>query len=97
MNNLVNKLNSLLEITLTLCVFVSSILVLSIEKYWWGGSWHHQVGLRHDSYLAIYKQELYTINNLIRLAIVACSISFFMIITVLDLLQVITTFVYASW
>jgi hypothetical protein len=33
----VNKVNSTLEVCLTLCVFISSFLVLSIEKYWWGG------------------------------------------------------------
>mmetsp|Transcript_11523 Transcript_11523/g.17370 ORF Transcript_11523/g.17370 Transcript_11523/m.17370 type:complete len:172 (+) Transcript_11523:29-544(+) len=36
-NNKANKLNFGLEIVLTLCVFLSAFLVLTIEKDWWGG------------------------------------------------------------
>jgi len=41
-NKSINKLNSNIEITLTVFIFISSFLVLSIEKYWWGGylSWN---------------------------------------------------------
>ena len=41
-NTKINQLNSSIEITLTVCIFISSFLVLSIEKYWWGGylSWN---------------------------------------------------------
>ena len=36
-NNKLNRVNSMLEIGLTISIFVSSILVLTIEKDWWGG------------------------------------------------------------
>lgn len=43
-----------------------------------------------------YKRELYTLNNLVRLVIVACSISFFMMISWLELSQSIATWVYGA-
>ena len=102
---MVNTINSRLEILLTLFVFASSFLVLSIEKYWWGGFLttatqpvHYQIGhhLTKIQLLETYRQELYTINNLIRLIIVASSISFFMIITLIETLQMIITFFYGT-
>jgi hypothetical protein len=45
----------------------------------------------------MYKQELYTINNLIRLVIVANSIAFFIIITMLEVLQVVFSSVYGLY
>tara|TARA_B110000285_G_scaffold27438_1_gene27052 strand:- start:17 stop:517 length:501 start_codon:yes stop_codon:yes gene_type:complete len=47
--------------------------------------------------LETYRQELYTINNLIRLVIVASSISFFMIITLIEFLQFLITACYAFY
>lgn len=43
-----------------------------------------------------YKQDLYTINNLIRLIIVGCSISFFMIITLMEAAQSMATVFYRA-
>jgi hypothetical protein len=37
MNNKVNKMNFYLELFITFSVFISSFLILSIEKDWWGG------------------------------------------------------------
>jgi len=37
LNNKINKLNFYLEIILTLSVFLSSFLILTLEKDWWGG------------------------------------------------------------
>ena len=60
-NNWVNRVNSMLEVVLTIGIFVSSFLVLSIEKYWWGGyltnsppyaHWHR---LRHHHFWQDYK------------------------------------------
>lgn len=53
-------------------------------------NWIHEV-------VAFYKWEIYTVDNLIRLVIVACSISFFVLITCLELSQILATGVYASW
>lgn len=115
-----------MEIILTLGIFVSSILVLSIEKNWWGGylsmeesddnipnveliksqgprhmihfalTWFHQRAhlIHQHRVFQTYKQELYTLNNLIRLVIVASSISFFVIISMLEVLQLALTFFY---
>jgi hypothetical protein len=37
MNNKVNKMNFYLEFFITFSVFISSFLILSVEKDWWGG------------------------------------------------------------
>lgn len=49
-----------------------------------------------DIYLQ-YEHELYTINNMIRLTIVASSIAFFMILSLLDLAQAVVTSVYGFY
>lgn len=36
-NNQVNRINFMIEMSLTIAVFISSFLVLTIEKDWWGG------------------------------------------------------------
>lgn len=36
-NDRLNRLNSVLEIGLTLSIFISSFLILTVEKDWWGG------------------------------------------------------------
>ncbi len=74
MNNRINRLNSSMEIILTLCIFASSFLVLTIEKYWWSAP------LGSGSYPTLIQKLL----SLTRLIIVASSIAFFMIITMLD-------------
>jgi len=53
--------------------------------------------MKHEQpWMVVYKQELYTINNLIRLVIVASSISFFLLITCLELSQVLVTALYSA-
>lgn len=95
-------MNSFLEIALTLGIFLSSFLVLSIEKYWWGGYLtqpHHHL-MRHlhsHSWYAAYKAELYTVDNFIRFVIVASAISFFMMISCLELAQAVATVVYSAY
>jgi hypothetical protein len=36
-NDRINKINFCLELTLTLCIFASGILTLTLERDWWGG------------------------------------------------------------
>jgi hypothetical protein len=36
-NDKLNRINSALEICLTLSIFISSFLILTVEKDWWGG------------------------------------------------------------
>ena len=36
-NNKVNKLNFYCELGLTVVIFLSGILILTLEKDWWGG------------------------------------------------------------
>ena len=36
-SKIINKLNFYLEIILTLSVFLSSFLIITLEKDWWGG------------------------------------------------------------
>jgi len=116
---MINKFNSHMEIILTIFIFVSSILVLSIEKYWWGGylTWniepsedtpfynnslyknlhsmkHH---ITNHEWYVYYESELYTINNMARLTVVASSIAFFMILSLLDITQVYVTGIYACY
>lgn len=118
-NYMINKFNSRMEIILTIFIFVSSILVLSIEKYWWGGylTWniepsednsgyfnklyanlhHMKHHIKHHEWYLYYEHELYTINNMIRLTVVASSIAFFMILSLLDVTQVYVTGIYACY
>jgi hypothetical protein len=95
-----------MEIILTVGIFLSSFLVLSIEKNWWGGylteentRFHNKAALflepiHSHRIFQTYKQELYAFNNLLRLVIVANSISFFIIISLLEIFQKIITLVY---
>ena len=118
-NYTINKFNSRMEIILTIFIFVSSVLVLSIEKYWWGGylTWNiepsddtplfnnvvylHLHSMKHHikqhEWYIYYEHELYTINNMIRLTVVASSIAFFMILSLLDITQLYVTGIYACY
>jgi hypothetical protein len=49
-----------------------------------------------DIYLQ-YEHEFYVINNMIRLTIVGSSIAFFMILSLLDVIQALVTSVYGSY
>lgn len=99
-NNQVNKINSCMEIILTIGIFISSFLVLSIEKYWWSENltnsspYRHWHRFRHHRMWNDYKQEIYTINNLVRLIILGCSIAFFLVITCIEIVQAFATIIY---
>jgi len=60
-NNIrINKINTSLESILAVSVFISSILILTIEKNWWGGylSWsndNEKEGMAYsDMMLSVY-------------------------------------------
>jgi len=86
----------MLEIILTLFIFISSFLVISIEKYWWDDKIKIPLYFQDSDFIEKYKREFYAINNLIRLVIVACSISFFMMISWLEISQSIATTIYGA-
>jgi len=90
----------MLEIGLTISIFVSSILVLTIEKDWWGGylssDKNSQAVKDHKEWIENYEKRLksspaYVFENTIRLMIVGCSISFFLMISLMDLIQTVLT------
>jgi len=91
-----------MEVILTVGIYGSSLLVLTIERDWWGGYLTH-----HDSnqnqvanfqdYLKngkqMYKENpLYKFENTLRLIIVGCSISSFWVLLFIDILQIVFTF-----
>ena len=97
----VNKINFYLEVFLTVAIYSSSLLVLSIEKDWWGGYLTH-----HDSdqnqahnfqdYLKngkqMYKENpAYVYENTLRLIIVGCAVSSFCTLLFIDVVQIIFT------
>ena len=94
-NDKLNRLNSALEITLTLSIFISSFLILTVEKDWWGGylsvEKNSQVAQDFHEWLRYGKQlrrpnPSYRVENTIRFVVVGCSISFFLIMMFLDIL-----------
>ena len=90
-----NKINFYTEIGMTVAVFVSSFLILTIEKDWWGGylTSEPEKTFWHD-YRKVRSNPKYTIENTIRLVILGISISFFMVIILLELTQSIFTLYY---
>lgn len=95
-NNRMNKVNSILEVGLTVSIFVSSFLVLTVEKDWWGGylsaEKNSEEAQNFRDWLRFGKRlrrpnPSYVVENTIRLTIVGCSISFFLIMSCLEVLQ----------
>lgn len=87
-NYMVNKFNSYFETILACTVLLSSVLVLSVEKYWWGGyfSWNSgNTNVAHFWNMSL-GHEFYTILNIVRFGIVGASLSFFLIISFLDII-----------
>jgi len=90
-----------LEVFLTVGIYSSSLLVLSIEKDWWGGYLtHHDTNQNQvhnfQDYLKngkqMYKENpAYIYENTLRLIIVGCSISSFITLLFIDVLQIIFT------
>ena len=81
--------------TLTLCIFASGILTLTLERDWWGGEF---TASEHSSkpagnytewvsngYKLTKPNEAYLMTNTLRLIVVGTSISFFMIMCFLEL------------
>lgn len=84
-----------MELALTVSVFISSFLVLTIEKDWWGGALSASRGEQVSNFkefmangMDLYKKNrVYKFGNTIRLAIIGCTISFFCLIIILELIQ----------
>jgi len=95
-NYWVNLFNSTFESILGCLVLVSSFLVLSAEKNWWGGYFSWNSGVSHVPKFAnmTYGHEFYTIMNIVRFGIVGASLSFFLIISFLDIIQMTGSFLY---
>ena len=94
-NDKLNRVNSVLEIALTFSIFISSFLILSVEKDWWGGylsvEKNSQIAQNFHEWLKNGKQlrkpnPSYYVENTVRFIIVGCSISFFMVMLFLDIL-----------
>lgn len=92
-------MNFYMEVFLTVGIYVSSLLVLSIEKDWWGGYLtHHDTDknavANFSEYLKngkqMYKENpAYVYENTLRLIIVGCSISSFCTMLLIDVVQII--------
>jgi hypothetical protein len=101
LNDKINRLNFSLEIILTISIFLSSFLVISIEKDWWGGYEEKHNAPFDIKELFKKKNEIrekqdpaYVFENTIRLMIVGCSISFFMVLTLTELAQSLVTTIF---
>ena len=91
-NNKINKINSIIEIILTLSIFISSFLILTMERDWWGlgpedgdqfaRNWNDW---RDQGKMITKANSAYAVRNTIRLVIVGCSISFFMVIVFIEI------------
>lgn len=95
-NNQVNRINFMLEMGLTLSIFLSSFLILTIEKDWWGGYLTQERGEKpHESPAKEHKKlektkvpnPAYIYENTIRLIIIGSSISFFLVMAFVDCIQ----------
>lgn len=94
-NDILNKINYYFEIGMTVAVFISSFLILTLEKDWWGG---YLTGEQEKTFWYDYKKVKpkpeYMIENTIRLVILGVSISFFMVIILCELTQTVFTIYY---
>jgi hypothetical protein len=96
----VNRINFYLEIGLTLSIFLSSFLILSIEKDWWGGylSAEKNVKVAHNfNEWMNYGKRMskpnprYIFENTIRLIVIGSSITFFLLMSIVECTQVFVT------
>lgn len=87
-NNLINKLNFYLELALTLSIFASSILLLSIQSASWDIDPYF---FDHDESSKVKKNggadPVQNIENTIRLTIIGTSIAFFFVMCATELAQ----------
>lgn len=96
-NDKINKLNFCLELTLTFFIFASGILTLTLEKDWWGGEFsaaehssapaHNYTEWVNNGYKLTKPNPAYLVENMMRLMVVGTSISFFVIMSFLELFQ----------
>lgn len=87
---------------LTLGVYFSSFLVLTIEKDWWGGyltnnDQNNKMVANFQDYLMNGKQlyrenPIYVFENTVRLIFIGCSISFILNVVLIDVIQIIFTY-----
>ena len=107
-NNKVNKMNFYLEIFITVSVFFSSFLIITIEKDWWGGYLTSSTEKPHfqqmwgqiygRSYQPVKQNPSYVFENTIRLMFIGISIAFLMEMVLLEIVQSLFTSIYfASW
>lgn len=80
-----NKMNFYMEITMTVAVFISSFLIITIEKDWWGGYLTSDLPEKIFDFKNVKQNPSYRIENTIRLIILGISMSFFMIIILCEL------------
>jgi len=95
-------MNFYLEIALTVSTFLSSFLIITIEKNWWGGyltSEKNSFVARnfHEWQLNGKKMKVpnptYLFENTIRLIVIGTSITFFLLMSFMDLVQTLITLV----
>lgn len=93
-NDKINKFNFALEVILTLSIFFSSFLIISVEKDWWGTQAVQETdSLRVDPpWMKKIKDkfkpsELQIICNVLRLQVIGWSIAFFIQVILLELSQ----------
>jgi len=93
-NDKINKFNFALEVILTLSIFFSSFLIISVEKDWWGTQAVEDTdSLRVDPpWMKKIKDkfkpsELQVICNVLRLQVIGWSIAFFIQVILLELSQ----------
>ena len=106
-NNRVNKLNFYLELFITFSVLLSSFLIITIEKDWWGGyltspsdslSFQQYWGsIYHRTYEPAKPNPAYVVENTIRLMFVGISIAFFMEMILLEIVQSLFTAFYIGY
>lgn len=95
----------MLEIGLTISVFLSSFLIITIEKDWWGGyltsdknshsAKNFQEWLKNGKKMRA-PNPTYVFENTIRLIIIGSSISFFLLMCLMELVQCLVTAIYTA-
>jgi len=96
-NNQVNMLNFYLECGASISVFLSGLLILTIEKDWWGGvlssnedahfeptSFIDAMHRRHQVYHLVKPNPGYRIENCLRLIIVGIAVSSFVVLSMIE-------------
>jgi len=94
-NNKINRINFYIEIALTISIFISSFLILTIQKDWWGGyltsDKNSHVAHNFNEWLKNGKKmkvpnPSYRFENTLRLIVIGSSITFFLLMSFVDLI-----------